>query len=228
MNGFVLAGGQSTRMGRDKALLEVDGGPLIARMLGKVRGLGLEARICGSRPDLARFAEVVPDNFAPAGPLGGMEAALALSDSELNLFVPVDVPGIPEEFLGWLTGRAEGSRAVATIPRYGDRLQPLCAVYSRRLLEGLRESLRAGRHKVMDAIRASAMGLGESIDVFDAECVAAAGCSEWSLEPPLAAWFRNVNTPAEYEAASRALLDAHPVRQKAADRMGHMKGPEVE
>ncbi|HVT98098.1 MAG TPA: molybdenum cofactor guanylyltransferase [Acidobacteriaceae bacterium] len=227
MNGFVLAGGQSTRMGRDKALLEVNGRTLVEHMLEKLRGLGLEARICGSRSDLAPFAEVVPDNFAQSGPLGGMEAALAVSDSELNLFVAVDLPGIPEEFLGWLMGRAERSRAVATIPRYGDRLQPLCAVYSRRLVEGLRESLRAGRRKVMDGIRTSALGVGESIDVFDAECVAAAGCTEWLLEPPLAGWFRNVNTPAEYEAAIRVLRNGRPAVQKAVSRVGHPEGPEA-
>jgi molybdopterin-guanine dinucleotide biosynthesis protein A len=203
MNGFVLAGGQSTRMGRDKALLEVDGRALMEHMLEKLRGQGLEARICGSRADLARFAEVVPDNFAQAGPLGGIEAALAVSDSELNLFVAVDLPGLPAEFLRWLLERAERSRAVATIPRYGDRPQPLCAVYSRRLLEGLRESLGAGRRKVMDAIRASAAGLGEGVDAFDVECVAAAGCTEWGLESPIAAWFRNLNTPVEYAALRR-------------------------
>jgi molybdopterin-guanine dinucleotide biosynthesis protein A len=209
MNGFVLAGGQSKRMGRDKALLELDGRALIEHMLEKLRGLGLQARICGSRADLTRFAEVVPDNFAQSGPLGGIEAALAVSNSELNLFVPVDLPGLPVEFLRWLVGRAERSRVAATVPRYGDRPQPLCAVYSRRLLEGLQESLGSGRRKVMDAIRASASGLGEAIDAFDVECVAAAECTEWPLYPPLAAWFRNLNTPAEFEHAGAK--GRHPI-----------------
>ncbi len=161
-------------MGRDKALLILDGRTLIERMLDKLRAVGLRPRICGSRSDLARFADVVPDNFSQSGPLAGIEAALAVSDSELNLFVPVDLPGLPAEFLRWLMARAETSQAVATIPRYGDRLHPLCAVYSRRLLEGLRESLGAGHRKVMDGIRAAATALGESIDAFDMECVAAA------------------------------------------------------
>lgn len=203
MNAFVLAGGQSTRMGRDKALLMLDGGTLIEHMLNKLRTVGLTPRICGSRPDLARFAEVVPDNFVQSGPLAGIEAALAVSDSDLNLFVPVDLPGIPPEFLVWLMARAETSHAVATIPRFSDRLQPLCAVYSRRLPEGLQQSLGAGHRKVMDGIRASATALGESIDAFDMECVAATAPAEWPLRPPLAEWFRNINTPADYGVLNR-------------------------
>ncbi len=213
MNAFVLAGGQSTRMGRDKALLTMNGQPLVEHMLELLRGLDLRPRICGSRPDLhpdattaggpgvpnylARFAEVVPDNFAQCGPLGGMEAALAVSDSELNLFVPVDAPGTPSGFLRWMMDRAETSHAVATIPRCGDRPQPLCAIYSRRLLEGLRGSLAAGECKVMTAIEGAAAALGEAVDAFDEEAIAATGPAGWPLEAP-AAWFRNVNTPTDY------------------------------
>ena len=196
----MLAGGQSRRMGRDKALLEIDGGSLVERALGKLRSLGLEPRLCGSRPDLGRFAEVVEDNFAEAGPLGGIEAGLAVSESELNLFVPVDLPGLPTEFLRWLMDRAERLQAVATLPCCGDREQPLCAVYSRRLLEGLRKSLEAGRRKVMDGIRESAAALGERVDRFDVECLAASGPAGWPQEPPVAEWFRNVNTPGDYAA----------------------------
>ncbi len=199
MNGFVLAGGQSRRMGRDKALLEIDDTTLLQHMLDKLHGLGLNPRICGSRPDLARFAEVVEDNFPQTGPLAGIEAALAVSDAELNLFVPVDLPGIPQEFLRWLIARAATTQAAATLPRYGDRDHPLCAVYSRRLQEGLRKTLVAGRRKVVDGIEESASALGESIDAFDVESVTASGAG-WPMRPPLAAWFRNVNTPAEYEA----------------------------
>jgi molybdopterin-guanine dinucleotide biosynthesis protein A len=200
-------------MGRDKALLRIDGDTLVEAALRKLRGLGLDPRICGSRPDLARFAEVVKDHFAQAGPLAGLEAALAVSDTELNLFLPVDLPGIPEEFLRWLMTRAERTRAVATIPRYGDRDQPLCAVYSQRLLEGLQKSLIAGDRKVMVAIGESAAALGERIDRFDVECVTAPGALDCALGSELAGWFRNVNTPADYETLQRAAgaKGRHPI-----------------
>jgi molybdopterin-guanine dinucleotide biosynthesis protein A len=215
-------------MGRDKALLNLEGRPLIEHMVEKLRGLGMTARICGSRRDLAGFGEIVTDNFEQAGPLAGIEAALIISGAEMNLFVPVDLPGLSAEFLRWLMARAETSGAVATIPRYGDREQPLCAVYSRRLVEGMGDALHAGRRKVMDGVRGAAAGLGESIDTFDVECVAAAGCVEEDLRLPASAnsgpmrgtrdlrpgeWFRNVNTPEDYEAVRMfaGAKDRHPI-----------------
>ena len=210
MKAFVLAGGQSTRMGRDKALLAIDGRPLVEHALELLRSLGLSPRICGSRSDLVRFAEVVPDNFPQSGPLAGIEAALAVSDSELNLFVPVDLPGLPRGFLQWMMTRAERSQAIATIPRYGGRFQPLCAVYSRRLLDGLRRSLATGDCKVIVALHEAAACLGEALDAFDVESVASAlPPAEWPSHPPLADWFRNVNTPADYESL-RAALEQKP------------------
>jgi molybdopterin-guanine dinucleotide biosynthesis protein A len=216
VNAFVLAGGQSTRMGGDKALLEVGGRPLLEHMLELLRGLGLNPRICGSRSDLARFGEVVPDNFPKCGPLAGIEAALALSNSDLNLFVPVDTPGLPREFLRWMLERAESSQSVATIPRFGDRTQPLCAVYSKRLRDGLERSLAAGDCKVMTAVQEAAASLGESVDEFDVESVASTlRLAEWPSNPPIASWFRNLNTPEEYESLCGAgAKGRHPISSR--------------
>jgi molybdopterin-guanine dinucleotide biosynthesis protein A len=213
VNAFILAGGQSTRMGRDKALLQVGGEALVERMSEALCGMGMNPRICGSRPDLARFAEVVPDNFPLCGPLGGIEAALTVSESDLNLFVPVDLPCVPPGFLRWMMGRSERSRALATIPHYAGRPQPLCAVYSRRLLEGLRGFLASGNLRVMVAVRQSARKLGESTDEFDVESVAATSPAEWPSDSGPAAWFTNVNTPADYQAlqAMSGAKGRHPI-----------------
>lgn len=216
MNGFVLAGGRSTRMGRDKATLRLGDQLLVVRALDLLRRLGLNPRICGSRPDLAGFGEVIFDRTAEAGPLGGIEAALSASDAELNLFLPVDLPLMPGEFVHWMMERAELSHAVATIPRLGDRPQPLCAVYSRRLAAGLRGSMESGRLKVMTAIGEAAAALGEGVDLFQTEAVAALS-SAWPATPPLRDWFRNVNTPEDYAALNDAqsnasgALGAHPI-----------------
>src|SRR5579875_2850409 len=121
-------------MGRDKALLELHGQPLIHYALRKFRELGFEPSIVGSRPDLAFFAPIVFDNSPGAGPLGGIEAALAASSAELNIFLAVDLPLLPTSFLQWLANRSAITRALATIPLLQGRPQPLCAVYSRELL----------------------------------------------------------------------------------------------
>jgi len=187
-------------MGRDKALLEVGGRPLIACAAGQLQSLGITPRICGSRPDLAGFAEVIPDNHAGCGPLGGIEAALTASGTDLSLFIPVDLPNLPSAFLRWMALRAASTEAVATLPHCGGRAQPLCAVYSRRLLPGLRAALASGNYRMMEAVAAAAASLGERVDEFQVETIAAALVpGVWPAAPPPGDWFRNLNTPADYE-----------------------------
>lgn len=202
MNAFVLAGGRSTRMGRDKALLELAGRSLAELASGKLRALGLPVRICGAPPgvqsELARLADVVPDNLTGCGPLAGIEAGLGASSTEMNLFLAVDTPLIPTEFLRWMIERAERSGAVATIPIAGGMAQPLCAVYSRWLRDGLRGAMVAGHLKMMRAVQEAAHGLGERIDLFSVETVSSAiSWTELSVVP-VRDWFRNVNTPEEF------------------------------
>ncbi len=203
MNAFILAGGKSTRMGRDKALLEWQGRPLIEHAVTRLRALGMNAQILGSRPDLACFAPVVPDNFPGQGPLAGIEAALSVTDTGLNLFVPIDLPMLPAEFLRWMSVRAETTQAAATIPCIEGRPQPLCAIYHRGLCEGIRASLQRGDGKVTRAIELAAQATGmrqaisTHIDLFDVEAVAATDVftpvQHQVLPPHL--WFENVNAP---------------------------------
>jgi molybdenum cofactor guanylyltransferase len=199
VNAFVLAGGQSTRMGRDKALLELKGRPLIELALEKLRLLGFSPRIVGLRSDLAAFAPVIPDVHPHAGPLGGIEAALSVTDAEQNLFLPVDLPLLPAEFLRWMIGRAAATNALATIPRLQGRPQPLCAAYSRSLLPHTQAALAQGKAKVMHAVERAANVTGQNIDSFDVEAVATA--LSWEQPIPLHCWFENVNTPADLEKA---------------------------
>ncbi|MGC2618874.1 MAG: molybdenum cofactor guanylyltransferase [Acidobacteriaceae bacterium] len=192
MNAFVLAGGRSSRMGSDKALLEFNGQPLIAHALELLRAVTPAPRICGSRPDLATWADVIPDNCSNTGPLGGIEAALSASTTDLNLFLPVDLPNLPIEFLRILIARAEDSHAVATIPTLASRPQPLTAIYSRRLLPGIRAALTAGNYKVTTAINQAAASLNEATDQFAVESLPGAQNQEL--------WFQNLNTPADYDS----------------------------
>lgn len=205
MNAFVLAGGQSTRMGRDKALLELDGRPLIEHALAKLRALGCSTQIIGSRPDLARFAPVIADNFFQMGPLGGIEAALAVTDAEQNLFLAVDLPWLPADFLRWIINRAGHTDALATIPRLQGLPQPLSAIYGRAMLPYLKSALAEGDAKVMRAVERAATATGLRVDTFDVESVAAA--QSWSQPIPVHFWFHNLNTPRDIE---NAMLEHSP------------------
>ncbi|MCU1323750.1 MAG: putative molybdopterin-guanine dinucleotide biosynthesis protein [Acidobacteriaceae bacterium] len=186
--GFVLAGGRSSRMGRDKALLILDGRTLVERAIAKLSAVCISVAIAGGGEELTRYARVLPDTNPGCGPLGGIVTALEGSQTEWCLFLPVDVPLLPLEFLRALTERALASSAVAVLPRVAGRLEPLCAAYRRAALPGLRQSLSEGMYKVTAAVeRAGAM---EVFDVAD--------------RPEL---FANVNTPDEFAAAERLLKD---------------------
>jgi len=200
VNAFILAGGQSTRMGRDKALLDFHGRPLIEHALDRLRALGFVPRIAGNRPDLAQYAPVVPDNYPGSGPLAGIEAALSASSDDLNLFLPVDLPLLPIKFLRWMTVRARETSAIATIPHLQGRPQPLCAVYHRALLPYARAALEANDAKVMRAVEHAASDTSLKIDLFDTETIAA--CVEWAPAPPVHRWFQNLNTPTDLEIAA--------------------------
>jgi molybdenum cofactor guanylyltransferase len=205
--GFVLAGGCSTRMGQDKALLRVAGKTLVELALDKLRRLPLASppRLAGAASDLSSHAPVIPDLHPGCGPLSGMEAALASSTHSLNVFLPVDLPLLPPSFLAWMLLRAETTGAVVTVPRIGGELQPLCAVYHRSLLDLFTASLRDGNYKVIAAITAAAVG--RAIDIFDTERVASANPALFncSFVPPHR-WFHNCNTPEDLTFLRNALV----------------------
>jgi molybdopterin-guanine dinucleotide biosynthesis protein A len=200
--GWVLAGGWSLRMGEDKAGVVLAGRRLLDHMLGKLRALGLRARVAGLRePIVENAAEVFTDAHPDCGPLSGMETALARSEAALVMVLGVDLPLLPTEFLAWMLERALITGAVATIPRLLGKPQPLCAVYRRELVPEITAALEAGDYRVMDMVeRATAAG---SLDCFDAERVAATGA--WRSAVPTYQQFMNCNTPAELKVAQRLL-----------------------
>jgi molybdopterin-guanine dinucleotide biosynthesis protein A len=200
--GWVLAGGRSLRMGEDKAGVVLAGRRLLDHMLGKLRALGLRARVAGLRePLVENAAEVFTDAHPDCGPLSGMETALARSEAALVMVLGVDLPLLPTEFLAWMLERALTTGAVVTIPRLLGKPQPLCAVYRPELLPGITAALKAGDYKVMDMVeRATSVG---RLDCFDAERVAATGA--WRSAVPTHQQFMNCNTPAELKVAQRLL-----------------------
>jgi molybdenum cofactor guanylyltransferase len=211
---FVLAGGRSSRMGQDKALLQVEGKCLVEIALGKLRGLGVShTGIAGAQSELSAYAAVIPDLHSGCGPLSGIEAALAATSQTMNLFLAVDLPLLPAPFLAWMLERAEITGSLMTVPRVNGRPQPLCAVYHRDLLGPISAALDAGNYKVMPVITAAAheKAVSESgeqaIDVFDMERVSSADQRLLRVSPlPLYRWFHNCNTPHDMAEVENALV----------------------
>jgi molybdenum cofactor guanylyltransferase len=202
VDGFVLAGGKSTRMGRDKAPLEFDGVPLVERALRNLREITGAPRILGNRPDLAHFAPVVSDIYPHAGPLGGIHAGLTAAAREWSVFLPVDVPLLPVGFLRYLVDRVSLTQALATIPIVAGRHQPLVALYHRSLLPTIAGRLESGDLGTLRAIieAANAAGGRNGIDEFRVELLVASGHLESAeTDSPSYRWFQNMNTPSELE-----------------------------
>lgn len=203
--GWVLTGGRSLRMGRDKAGVEIAGVPLLERMLRKLKELGLRARVAGMRaPAEGIGAEVVSDLHPDCGPLSGIETALMRSEMPLVLALGVDLPLIETEFLGWMFERAQVTGAAATIPRVLGEPQPLCAVYRRELLPVVTRALESGDYKVMSAVDQSRAEGG--VHMFDVERAAAAGA--WDSVLPVHCQFMNCNRPEDVNGAAALLAKA--------------------
>ena len=186
-SGFVLAGGRSSRMGTDKAFLELEGRTLLARALDLLHGLTPEVRIVGPAARFAAYAPVVEDVYAGRGPLAGIHAALSTSTTELNLILAVDLPFVTDSLLRFVVEQARACQAVVTVPRIAGGYQPLCAVYHRAFVTPAQAALESGRNKI-DALFAST-----TTRILEE--------SELSRVAFNAAMFENLNTPEDLRRA---------------------------
>lgn len=153
---FVLAGGQSRRMGCDKAFALFEGRTLLQRALDTVRQVSSDVAIVGARQKFAEYGLVVEDLYPDRGPLAGIHAALRASATEWNLVLAVDLPYVTCEFLRYLVQQARASTALVTLPSTPDGRQPLCAVYRKGFAEVADGALREGRNAVHTSVENSA------------------------------------------------------------------------
>ncbi len=182
---FVLAGGRSSRMGTDKAFLELRGQSLLSHALDLARSVTADVRIVGDPAKFGAFGTVVADIYPGQGPLAGIHAALSSSGAELNLVLAVDLPVVEGQFLKYLVEQARQSSAVATLAHTKDGWQPLCAVYRKEFASHAEAALREGKNRI-DLIFPST-----SVRELDEEELARNG-----FAPSM---FRNINTPEDWE-----------------------------
>ena len=207
VHGFVLAGGQSSRMGRDKALVPFRGRPMVEIAVEKLRAFCAEVWISGNREDLADFATVVREEPVAAGPIAGLEAGLQVSTQRWAMFLPVDVPRLPAALLRrWAVAvlAREDVGCRLSYLRLGDQRHPALCLLHRDCLRSVTEAIGDHVHKLSVAFDRVQLDLGEgTVWVCDAEVLLAEdlspeqlpGAAEW------AAWFGNVNTPEELALA---------------------------
>lgn len=191
VSGAILAGGMSSRMGQNKALLEVGGKRIVERVLERVRAVadGDLMIIANERqPYESLGLPIYPDLIPGKGPLGGLYTALMHSGAEHTLVVSCDQPFLSVPLMQYLASLREGHDVVVPLNRW-DYPQSMYAVYGKGCIDPIRQRLDADRLKVIGFyqdvnVREVA---GEEIDQFDPERLS----------------FFNVNTPEDLEAARR-------------------------
>ncbi len=156
---IILCGGRSVRFGRDKALLEINGIPMIRRMIDRVSS-AVDAIIIVARDqvqgnDIAKAipddVRIVYDSVAGYGPIAGILAGLSASKSEYAICLACDLPYINPDVIDALFEYAEGNDAA--IPQHPDgRLEPLHAVYGRSMADACREAMGKKEHSIRGAI----------------------------------------------------------------------------
>ena len=185
----LLAGGRSSRMGRDKAFLEIDGIPLWRRQLQTLRELG-PSEIFLAGPTQSEWIEsgleTVVDAKTDAGPLGGLVAVLRRCKSTRLLVLAVDLPNMTSEFLKQLLAMCSNNGGV--VPKRNERFEPLAAVYPARCLALAESCLNAGEYSLQQLMRrATDAGLMTTKEIADAE----------------ESLFFNLNTPADLAAIGK-------------------------
>jgi molybdopterin-guanine dinucleotide biosynthesis protein A len=185
--GFVLAGGASSRMGRDKALLPLGRKTLLEHVAAQVRAAAGSVTVVGPPERYERLGlAVVPDVMAGCGPLGGILTALTLSPAEWNLIVACDLPGVTSTRLRNLLDAAERIDADCLMPvGAADQPQPLCAVWRRTCLPAVQRATREGRYKVTEALSGLVV-------------------MPYRVAEP--DWLLNVNTPEDWAAWEASLV----------------------
>lgn len=161
--GIILCGGRSRRFGKDKALLTIDGVPMVQRMAGRISQVVDEIIIaardsaqCESLAAVSAIpdgAEVVCDQVKEYGPVAGILAGLSASRSGYSICLACDLPYVNPEVIDTLFGRAEANNSDAAIPKHPNgRIEPLHAVYGSSMVDACRDAMGREEHTIRGAI----------------------------------------------------------------------------
>ncbi|HEX9997660.1 MAG TPA: molybdenum cofactor guanylyltransferase [Abditibacterium sp.] len=179
----ILAGGKSSRMGREKALIEWGNQTLIGRVAQVLRPIFSHVCVVTSNFEVARAANIpaIPDHFLARGPVGGIHAALTHFGAPVFI-VACDMPFLNGEFIRFMAQNFNGD---ALIPRSETGIEPLHAIYSPRCAPVLADLLV--HNEKMPT-------MGRVIDAFDARFVETEIARQFD---PNLRCFANWNTPSD-------------------------------
>lgn len=186
ITGFILAGGASTRMGSNKALLEVGGYPIISTIYRTLSSLFHEVVVVTNSPLDYDFLPCckVPDIYPGYGSIAGLHSALIHSNTAYSFVTACDLPFIDPVVIRYLCDVCTDEYDAA-VPSSIGGVEPLCAVYSSLCKDVFENAIQQGERKILDV-----MGRINIRKVTYNEVQRIGGQANS---------FLNVNTPEEYE-----------------------------
>ncbi|WP_458124372.1 molybdenum cofactor guanylyltransferase [Paenibacillus sp. Z3-2] len=189
--GIILAGGLSSRMGANKAMLELNGSVVLQHVTKAMRP-AVSRIIVAAGPNMTTYGEMgyecVQDHYPGKGPLAGLHAALEASNTEWNLVCACDMPLLQTSFLDGIKKLAESADSYsAIVPRVDGRVHPLAGAYHKRVLPDLEQRLMQGHLRVMQWLEEIGCRYVE------AEELERAGVHQLAMQ------MSNMNTPEAYE-----------------------------
>ena len=185
VGGFILAGGASSRMGRDKAVIELDGEPLVVRAARLLQPIVGPPTIIGPAERFAPFGlHVIADDQPGFGPLGGIATALRAATHPWNLIIGCDLPFLTQGWLESLIRQALGSQADVVLPLSAQGAEPLCAMYHKKAESQISAALAQGIRKITQGLAGLA--------------IVNLAPEEWKPFDSMGLLFKNINTPDDY------------------------------
>jgi len=183
ITGIILSGGKSVRMGENKAFIEIDGVPIIHRIVNLFKELFQETIIVTNQKELfSNFNSKIHTDLIPdKGALGGLYTGVFFANFSNSFCVACDMPFINRSLVQYLIKHIEGYDVI--VPQTKDGLQPLHAIYSKNCLDPLKNTIEKGKYKIIDFYNLV------KLKVIKEE--------EFAFLDPLRESFINVNTPEE-------------------------------
>lgn len=152
---IILAGGKSTRMGFDKALLNICGRPVVQMIMSQLRKTFDDIVVVTNNPGsfTGLDARITGDILKNSGPLGGIHAGLTVSKSKYAFLTACDMPILSPEYAKYMVEIARQEMPDAVISQKGDWIEPFHALYSKDLVEDIKRNVENGIYKIHDVLK---------------------------------------------------------------------------
>lgn len=152
LTGVILAGGKSSRYGRNKAFVLLEGVPLIERVAAVMGAIFDRLLLVTNTPEEYAYLgiEMVGDLIRGIGPLGGIYTGLKTIEGDAGFFVACDMPYLCEPLVRRMTDLWEGYDAV--VPKVDWMVEPLHALYAKGALSALEELVHSGRYQIVEML----------------------------------------------------------------------------